>query len=206
MGCKPKAVVGAVVILTLGVAGCATPSRRPPPWTPDAYRAMLVHEYEQLAAQKRPGPFDTDSRTIFRGKAAAARRGQCQEPELLERWRRPERVEVVLRDASGQPKTFNAESLRAYMIGLDLAAQSIPARTQQSRTDVPIARAHLLGRFDCVLAFGRSSEGKEAAQICADEFSAAANYIGATVGSAPPPNQGGKICPQPPKQPTPPAA
>jgi hypothetical protein len=89
--------------------------------------------------------------------------------------------------------------LRGQLLALERAAQAAPSGAKAANLDLDVARAHLLGRFDCILVLGRPGEASGVVQVCADEFDSSARYVIHALGHGmrPPAAAEAFLCKQP---------
>lgn len=185
----PSARIG-WLIATVTLASCAEGSPPSPSLLSNdgSYRSELLAEYQQLAALPEIGSFGTSSRRRFEAKVAAVRDGVCVEPESLSAWKHTDRIRLSFRRAGASTETLSAADLRAEIV----QTLNRPAVTGR-HVDLPTARAHVLGRFDCIVAFGRDPRRAEMRDLCLAELQRASDYVVQATSAPPSPPQ--RLCP-----------
>jgi hypothetical protein len=174
-----RAIPPAAALITTFLAGCATVAP-PTEITRAPFERMLLREYDQLAATAPLG------RSRFAAKATAVREGRCVQPEQPADWRRSERIIFRIPALGDQPaKSLDAVSARAILMRHLGRAVAASPQTAVSYPDLPVARAHAQGRYDCVLAQGISGRNALGADLCMRELGAAMSYLSVARQSTP---------------------
>lgn len=162
------AIIGATLALVSACqathVGLATPA-------PTLFASIVAQEYQQLASIKRPVAAPGQARRVFGSKAMAAAAGGCPEPELPQAWRHWRNISA---DIAGS--TVGADDLRRQVLQREIAARDHPEMAVRF-PELEAARAHLLGRYDCIVAYGRDRRYTSVARSCVNEAKAAATYI-----------------------------
>lgn len=153
------------------VSGCATAHMGFTPARQPLFTSILVQEYQQLASVKKPVRAPRQARRVFTRKARTTASGDCSEPESPHAWRG---WQTISADLTGS--TVGAEDLRRLVLQREAAARDHP-ELGPNFPELEAARAHLLGRYDCIIAYGRDRKFALVLRSCVNEAKAALAYI-----------------------------
>ena len=138
---------------------------------------MLKREYQQLAGLNRPSAFSRDTHKLFAAKAAKIEKGECVEPEEPAAWRRADTISVTLKHESGTDEVLGTVALRSRLLADGAKASTASDKIRSAFPDLDVARAHALGRYDCIVAFGRNPARSGAADFCLAEYARSSLYL-----------------------------
>jgi hypothetical protein len=169
------------------VGGCATLAPLSNDGPAEPFRRFAYEEYRQLSQTRLKGLPNRSTRTHFMAKARTALTQDCLEPERLEDWPRSASATV---QRGG--KALSLAEVRMETVGL---LRGAPFVDLPAPSDLQFARAHLLGRYDCIVAFSREATSDPAVEICVQEWIRSSTYLRRGVAPSDPADARERLCP-----------